>query len=223
MAKGGSYLAPYHAFDKKLPAEVKEMVAERTQDDQGRDLPRAGRRERAALAIAPLGLRPEPAPDATGRGPRHGRCCPARVAPDRISRRHGWIRRGLGRYGRWPAWRTWRVARDGIGSPAAAAMDGHGHGGHGGSPRDGSGRRCRRYGRSPAWRTWRVAPRRARVAGCRRYGRSPARRTWRVARDGLGSLAAAAMDGRGRGGHGGSPRDGIESPAAAAMDGRRHG
>ena len=31
MAKGGSYLAPYHAWDKKLPDEVKAMVAERTQ------------------------------------------------------------------------------------------------------------------------------------------------------------------------------------------------
>jgi basic membrane protein A len=26
MAKGGSYLAPYHKFDDKLPLEVKEMV-----------------------------------------------------------------------------------------------------------------------------------------------------------------------------------------------------
>ncbi len=29
MAKGGSYLAPYHKFDDKLPAEVKELVAKR--------------------------------------------------------------------------------------------------------------------------------------------------------------------------------------------------
>nr|WP_246679465.1 MULTISPECIES: hypothetical protein [unclassified Mesorhizobium] len=26
MAKGGSHLAPYHKFDKTLPAEVKDMV-----------------------------------------------------------------------------------------------------------------------------------------------------------------------------------------------------
>ena len=32
MAKGGSYLAPYHKFDEKLPPEVKAMVAERTQE-----------------------------------------------------------------------------------------------------------------------------------------------------------------------------------------------
>lgn len=29
MAKGGSYLAPYHGWDAKLPAEVKAMVAEK--------------------------------------------------------------------------------------------------------------------------------------------------------------------------------------------------
>ena len=32
MAKGGSYLAPYGAFESKLPAEVKEMVAKRQQE-----------------------------------------------------------------------------------------------------------------------------------------------------------------------------------------------
>jgi basic membrane protein A len=32
MAKGGSYLAPYHAFEDKLPDEVKQMVAERRQE-----------------------------------------------------------------------------------------------------------------------------------------------------------------------------------------------
>jgi basic membrane lipoprotein Med (substrate-binding protein (PBP1-ABC) superfamily) len=32
MGKGGSYLAPYHAWDKKLPADVKKMVADRTQE-----------------------------------------------------------------------------------------------------------------------------------------------------------------------------------------------
>jgi len=32
MSKGGSYLAPYHKFDAKLPAEVKEMVEKRTQE-----------------------------------------------------------------------------------------------------------------------------------------------------------------------------------------------
>jgi basic membrane lipoprotein Med (substrate-binding protein (PBP1-ABC) superfamily) len=32
MAKGGSYLAPYHAFEDKLPAEVKDMVAKRTEE-----------------------------------------------------------------------------------------------------------------------------------------------------------------------------------------------
>ncbi len=32
MGKGGSYLAPYHAWADKLPAEVKTMVAERTQE-----------------------------------------------------------------------------------------------------------------------------------------------------------------------------------------------
>jgi len=30
MAKGGSYLAPYHAFEEKLSAEVKDMVTKRT-------------------------------------------------------------------------------------------------------------------------------------------------------------------------------------------------
>jgi basic membrane protein A and related proteins len=29
MSKGGSYLAPYHKFDAKLPADVKELVAKR--------------------------------------------------------------------------------------------------------------------------------------------------------------------------------------------------
>jgi basic membrane lipoprotein Med (substrate-binding protein (PBP1-ABC) superfamily) len=29
MAKGGSYLAPYHKFEDKLPADVKDMVAKR--------------------------------------------------------------------------------------------------------------------------------------------------------------------------------------------------
>jgi basic membrane lipoprotein Med (substrate-binding protein (PBP1-ABC) superfamily) len=32
MGKGGSYLAPYHAWEEKLPAEVKEMVATRTEE-----------------------------------------------------------------------------------------------------------------------------------------------------------------------------------------------
>jgi basic membrane protein A len=32
MGKGGSYLAPYHAFESKLPADVKDMVAKRTQE-----------------------------------------------------------------------------------------------------------------------------------------------------------------------------------------------
>jgi basic membrane lipoprotein Med (substrate-binding protein (PBP1-ABC) superfamily) len=32
MGKGGSYLAPYHGWEDKLPAEVKKMVAERTQE-----------------------------------------------------------------------------------------------------------------------------------------------------------------------------------------------
>ena len=32
MGKGGSYLAPYHAWDAKLPDEVKTMVAERTKE-----------------------------------------------------------------------------------------------------------------------------------------------------------------------------------------------
>jgi len=32
MAKGGSYLAPLHEWDKKLPADVKDMIAKRTQD-----------------------------------------------------------------------------------------------------------------------------------------------------------------------------------------------
>jgi basic membrane protein A and related proteins len=31
MGKGGSYLAPYHAWEDKLPKDVKDMVAERTQ------------------------------------------------------------------------------------------------------------------------------------------------------------------------------------------------
>ncbi len=32
MSKGGSYLAPYHKFEAKLPADVKEMVAKRKQE-----------------------------------------------------------------------------------------------------------------------------------------------------------------------------------------------
>jgi basic membrane protein A and related proteins len=32
MSKGGSYLAPFHKFDAKLPADVKEMVKTRTQE-----------------------------------------------------------------------------------------------------------------------------------------------------------------------------------------------
>jgi len=32
MAKGGSYLAPLHDWDKKLPGDVKDLVAKRTQD-----------------------------------------------------------------------------------------------------------------------------------------------------------------------------------------------
>ena len=32
MAKGGSYLAPYHNWDQKLPAEVKQMVEKRKKE-----------------------------------------------------------------------------------------------------------------------------------------------------------------------------------------------
>ena len=32
MSKGGSYLAPYHKFDAKLPAEVKQLVEKRKQE-----------------------------------------------------------------------------------------------------------------------------------------------------------------------------------------------
>ena len=32
MGKGGAYLAPYHAFESKLPEDVKKMVAERRQE-----------------------------------------------------------------------------------------------------------------------------------------------------------------------------------------------
>jgi basic membrane protein A len=32
MGKGGSYLAPYHAFDTKLPAEVKDLVEKKKQE-----------------------------------------------------------------------------------------------------------------------------------------------------------------------------------------------
>jgi basic membrane lipoprotein Med (substrate-binding protein (PBP1-ABC) superfamily) len=32
MGKGGAYLAPYHAFEDKLPEEVKKMVADRQQE-----------------------------------------------------------------------------------------------------------------------------------------------------------------------------------------------
>ncbi len=32
MTKGGSYLAPYHKWEDKLPAEVKKMVADRTRE-----------------------------------------------------------------------------------------------------------------------------------------------------------------------------------------------
>jgi len=32
MSKGGSYLAPYHKFESKLPAEVKELVEKRRQE-----------------------------------------------------------------------------------------------------------------------------------------------------------------------------------------------
>jgi basic membrane lipoprotein Med (substrate-binding protein (PBP1-ABC) superfamily) len=32
MGKGGSYLAPYHEFEAKLPDDVKMMVSERQQE-----------------------------------------------------------------------------------------------------------------------------------------------------------------------------------------------
>ena len=32
MAKGGSDLAPYHDWDKKLPADVKDLVAKKRED-----------------------------------------------------------------------------------------------------------------------------------------------------------------------------------------------
>jgi basic membrane lipoprotein Med (substrate-binding protein (PBP1-ABC) superfamily) len=32
MGKGGSYLAPYHAWEEKLPADIKELVATRTEE-----------------------------------------------------------------------------------------------------------------------------------------------------------------------------------------------
>ncbi len=32
MAKGGSYLAPYHAWEEKLPAEVKQLIEAKTQE-----------------------------------------------------------------------------------------------------------------------------------------------------------------------------------------------
>jgi basic membrane lipoprotein Med (substrate-binding protein (PBP1-ABC) superfamily) len=32
MKKGGAYLAPFHRFEQRLPAEVKEMVAKRTRE-----------------------------------------------------------------------------------------------------------------------------------------------------------------------------------------------
>ena len=32
MSKGGSYLAPYHQFETRLPAEVKDLVAKRQQE-----------------------------------------------------------------------------------------------------------------------------------------------------------------------------------------------
>jgi basic membrane protein A and related proteins len=32
MTKGGAYLAPYYKFEQKLPAEVKDMIAKRTQE-----------------------------------------------------------------------------------------------------------------------------------------------------------------------------------------------
>ncbi len=32
MGKGGSYLAPYHDFDARLPDDVKQMVDERRQE-----------------------------------------------------------------------------------------------------------------------------------------------------------------------------------------------
>ena len=32
MGKGGSYLAPYHAWESKLSPEIKDMVAKRTQE-----------------------------------------------------------------------------------------------------------------------------------------------------------------------------------------------
>ena len=32
MSKGGSYLAPFHAWDAKLPADVKDMVAKRSKE-----------------------------------------------------------------------------------------------------------------------------------------------------------------------------------------------
>ena len=32
MGKGGSFLAPYHGWDKKLSDDIKKMVAERKQE-----------------------------------------------------------------------------------------------------------------------------------------------------------------------------------------------
>ncbi|MCH8001513.1 MAG: BMP family ABC transporter substrate-binding protein, partial [Proteobacteria bacterium] len=32
MGKGGSFLAPYHGWDKKLSDDIKKMVAERRQE-----------------------------------------------------------------------------------------------------------------------------------------------------------------------------------------------
>ena len=62
MGKGGSYLAPYHAWESKLSPEVKDMVAKRTQQIIGRHLPRRRRRGGAGLRLTHALLNPLPPP-----------------------------------------------------------------------------------------------------------------------------------------------------------------
>ena len=71
MGKGGSYLAPYHAWEDKLPDDVKAMVTRTHPGDHGRDLSGAGRREHAAVRIAPFAL----VDDRRSRAPRHSGHC----------------------------------------------------------------------------------------------------------------------------------------------------
>ena len=51
MAKGGAKLAPMHDWDKKLPADVKELVDTQAEGDPRRQPPRQHRREHAGVGV----------------------------------------------------------------------------------------------------------------------------------------------------------------------------